>query len=182
MVVLGFLLALAAAGVGIGFIVENSSPASLSLFGQHVPGITSEGQVFAAGVLVAFVFLLGLAVTVMTTGRAIRRRRELRDLREEHQESLTTLEIEKQRLQRELARVRQAIPAGMDSSSGARTAGAPPSVAPVAGTTPSGAPAAGMTPPRARLGDQATLDDVRVAPRQTPSRSAMSASVDRPRR
>lgn len=108
MVILGVLLALAAAGVGAGIVIENSSPASLSLFGQHVPGIQSQGQVFAAGVFVAFFFLLGLALAILTTGRAIRRRRELRDLREEHQESLTTLEMEKERLQRELARARTA--------------------------------------------------------------------------
>lgn len=112
MVVLGILLALAAAGVGAGIVIENSSPASLSLFGQHVPGIQSQGQVFAAGVFVAFFFLLGLALAILTTGRAIRRRRELRDLREEHQESLTTLEMEKERLQRELARARQSAPGG----------------------------------------------------------------------
>jgi cation transport ATPase len=147
MVVLGILLALAAAVVGVGVIAENSSHTSITLFGQHVPGIDSEGQVFAAGVLVAFVFLLGLAMTVMTTGRALRRRRELRDLREEHQESLTTLEMEKQQLQRELARVRQGGPGGASSA---------PQVAV----------------------ERPTVDDVRVAPRQTPSRDAMSSFFD----
>src|SRR3954468_16665585 len=106
MVILGIVLAAAAGAVGIGAVAGNSSPASIDIFGQHVPGVQTEGQVFASGVLVAFVFLLGLALAFLTMGRALRVRRELRDLREEHRESVSTLEMEKQQLQRELARAR----------------------------------------------------------------------------
>jgi hypothetical protein len=106
MVILGIVLAAAAVGVGIGIIAENSSSASIGLFGQHVPGVQTEGQIFAAGVLVAFVFMLGLGLSFLTLNRSLRVRRELRDLREEHRESITTLEMEKQQLQRELARAR----------------------------------------------------------------------------
>ncbi|GAA4632765.1 hypothetical protein GCM10023196_067590 [Actinoallomurus vinaceus] len=108
MVILGIVLAAAAVAVGIGVIAGNSSSASIDVFGQHVPGVQTEGQVFAAGVLVAFVFLLGLALAFLTMGRALRARRELRDLRDEHRESITTLEMEKQQLQRDLARARSA--------------------------------------------------------------------------
>jgi uncharacterized protein HemX len=108
MVILGIVLAAAAVGVGIGIIAENSSSASIGLFGQHVPGVQTEGQVFAAGVLVAFVFMLGLGLSFLTLNRSLRVRRELRDLRDEHRDSISTLEMEKQHLQRELARARSA--------------------------------------------------------------------------
>jgi uncharacterized protein HemX len=106
MVILGIVLAAVAVGVGIGIFAENSSPASIDVLGRHVPGVQTEGQIFAAGVLVAFVFILGLGLSLLTINRALRLRRELRDLREEHRESVSTLEMEKQRLQRELARAR----------------------------------------------------------------------------
>jgi cation transport ATPase len=116
MVILGIVLAAVAVGVGIGIIAENSSPASIDVFGQHLPGVQTEGQVFAAGVLVAFVFLLGLALSALTMSRALRTRRELRDLREEHHESISTLEMEKQRLQRELARARSTTATAMTAN------------------------------------------------------------------
>lgn len=106
MVILGIVLAAAAVGVGIGIIAENSSSASIDIFGQHVPGVQTEGQIFAAGVLVAFTFMVGLALSFLRINRALRVRRELRDLREEHRQSISTLEMEKQQLQRELARAR----------------------------------------------------------------------------
>jgi uncharacterized protein HemX len=103
---LGIVLASAAVAVTIGVVAENSAPASLSVFGQHVPAVTSQAQVFVAGVVVAIFVVVGLAISSLGMGRSMRVRRELRDLREEHHESLTTLEMEKQQLQRELARAR----------------------------------------------------------------------------
>jgi hypothetical protein len=106
MVLLGIVLASVAVAVVVGVVAENSSAASLSLFGQHVPGVTSEGQVFVAGVIVTIFFVIGLAISSLALGRSMRVRRELRELREEHEESLTTMERERQHLQRELARAR----------------------------------------------------------------------------
>lgn len=124
MVILGIVLAAAAVGVGIGIIAENSSPASIGIFGQHIPGVRTEGQIFAAGVLVAFVFMLGMALAFLTLSRALRVRRELRDLREEHRESISTLEMEKQQLQRELARARGDA-AGTTTTDDLRVSGRP---------------------------------------------------------
>jgi hypothetical protein len=106
MILLGIVLAGAAVAVVVGIIAENSTPASMSVFGQHVPGVTSEAQVFVAGVIVTIFFVIGLAISSLALGRSMRVRRELRELREEHEESLTTLEIERQQFQRELARAR----------------------------------------------------------------------------
>ncbi|GGP98151.1 hypothetical protein BKA00_005850 [Actinomadura coerulea] len=110
MVFLGFLLVAAAITVGAGVVMDNTGPADLVVFGQAVPGLESEWQVFLSGAGVALVFLAGMALAFKGAGRRIRTRRDLRDLREEHEESLTTLEMEKRRLERELARVRQSPP------------------------------------------------------------------------
>jgi hypothetical protein len=106
MVLLGIVLAGVAVAVVVGVIAENSAPASLSVFGQHVPGVTSEGQVFVGGVIVTIFFVIGLAISSLALGRSMRVHRELRELREEHEESLTTLEMERQQVPRELARAR----------------------------------------------------------------------------
>ncbi|GAA1789550.1 hypothetical protein [Actinomadura chokoriensis] len=110
MVFLGFLLVAAAIAVGAGVVLDNTDAAHLVVFGQSVPGLNNEWQVFLAGAGVAVVFVLGMTLTVSGAARRIRNRRDLRDLREEHEESLTTLEMEKRRLERELARVRQNAP------------------------------------------------------------------------
>jgi hypothetical protein len=106
MVLLGIVLAGAAVALVIGVIAENSATASMSVFGQHVPGVTSEAQVFVGGVIVTIFFVIGLAISSLALGRSMRVRRELRALREEHEESLTALEMERQQFQRELARAR----------------------------------------------------------------------------
>lgn len=106
MVFLGIVLAAAAVGVGIGVIAENSSSASLSVFGQDVPGVHTEAQVFIVGLIVATLIIAGLALSSLSLLRSMRARRELHDLREERQESMSTLEMKNQQLQRELARTR----------------------------------------------------------------------------
>ncbi|MGH3374083.1 MAG: hypothetical protein ACRDP6_05045 [Actinoallomurus sp.] len=106
MVFLGIVLAGIAVSVVVSIIAENSAPATLSVFGQHIPGVTSEAQVFVAGVIVTIFFVIGLAISSLSLGRSMRVRRELRELRDEHEESLSTLEMERQQFQRELARAR----------------------------------------------------------------------------
>ncbi|MEV0661689.1 hypothetical protein ACIBI3_05120 [Actinomadura luteofluorescens] len=107
MVFLGFLLVAAAITVGAGVVMDNTGPANLVVFGQTVPGLESDWQVFLSGAGVALVFFVGMTLAFTGAARRIRARRDLRDLREEREESLTTLEMEKRRLERELARVRQ---------------------------------------------------------------------------
>ncbi len=110
MIFLGVLVAAVAVAVGIGIVAENTAPATMSVYGHHVPGVTSEAQVFVAGVVVAIFLVIGLAISTLAMGRSMRVRREIRDLRDEHQESLSALELEKQQLQRELARHRRTAP------------------------------------------------------------------------
>jgi hypothetical protein len=63
-----------------------------------------------AGAVVAIVFMAGVMLATLGFRRAISMRRELRDLREEHEESLQTLELERRKLQQALAQARR----GMD--------------------------------------------------------------------
>ncbi|QXJ22862.1 LapA family protein [Actinomadura graeca] len=118
MVFLGFLLVAAAVVVTVGVVVDNTGPTQLNLFGETAPGVASQWQVFLAGGAVALVFIAGAMLTFIGAGRMMRARRDLRYLREEHEESLSTLEMEKRRLQRELARVRQAGAPGAPGSAG----------------------------------------------------------------
>ncbi|MGI5324901.1 hypothetical protein [Actinomadura nitritigenes] len=159
MAFIGLLLLAAAAAVAAGIIMDNTDPSHLTAFGQAVPGIHNEWQVFLAGAAVAVVFVVGMMLTFAGAGRILRARRDLRYLREEHEESLTTLEMEKRRLQSELARVRQngrpapSAPSGPSATSGA---GAPPlsrqGAAAPSGPAPAPAPAPAASGPRAPRG------------------------------
>ncbi|MEU5877258.1 hypothetical protein [Spirillospora sp. NPDC047279] len=107
MLFLGLALAVVAVVAGAAVIMGNTGDAQLSAFGDTIPGITSEWQVFLGGAVVAIVFMAGMTVAAFGFNRSVRVRRELRELREEHLESIHTLELEKRQLQRELARFRQ---------------------------------------------------------------------------
>jgi len=111
MIFLGLIVAAVAVGVGVGVVLDNTTDAQFTFLGHAVPGVTSMWHVFLIGAVVAVVFMSGMIVGMLGIGRAVRVRRELRVLRDEHEESLTTLEMEKRHLQRELARVRRQSPA-----------------------------------------------------------------------
>lgn len=128
MVFLGLVLAAAAVAIGVGVVLDGTESARLSVFGENVPGVTEQWQVFLAGAVVAIVFVAGMTVTFAGVGRFRRTRRDLRYLREEHAESLTTLEAEKRQLQQELARIRQTVTTATAAATG--TAAAPASAAP----------------------------------------------------
>lgn len=110
MIFLGLIVALAAGVVGVAVVLDNSGSAQMSVFGDEIPGITQEWHVFMAGAVVAIVFMAGVMLATLGLRRAIDMRRELRDLREEHEESLQTLEMERRKLQQALAQARR----GMD--------------------------------------------------------------------
>jgi hypothetical protein len=112
MVFLGIVLAVAAVAVGAGVIAENSSSASLSIFGQHVPGVHTGAQVFIVGGIVATFVIAGLAMSSLSLLRSMRVRRELRDLRDEREESMSALVMKNQQLQQELARTRGSAESG----------------------------------------------------------------------
>ena len=110
MISLGLVLAVGAAVVGVAVVMENSEAAGLTAFGNEIPGVTAEWHVFVAGAVVAVAFVAGVTVAVLGLRRAVGIRRELRDLRDEHAETMQTLELEKRRLQQELAQARRNAP------------------------------------------------------------------------
>lgn len=151
MVFLGLVLVVAAIGVGVGVAMENAGTADLTVYGESIPGITSQWQVFFAGAGLAVVFMLGLMVTFAGMGRMMRARRDLRYLREEHEESLTTLEMEKRQLQRELARFRQGGGAAPRPAQSRQAAAPAPAPTPAAAPTRSG--------PRSQISAASTFFD-----------------------
>ncbi|MCW2914881.1 MAG: hypothetical protein JWN52_2949 [Actinomycetia bacterium] len=108
MIFIGLMVAALALTVAVGIVLENTSPTSLTVFGKAIPGLTSQWQVFAAGAAMAIVFMAGMVIVFFGIGRAFRRRQELRDLRDEREQSVHTLEMEKRRLQRALEHARSA--------------------------------------------------------------------------
>lgn len=109
MVFLGLCIVAAAVVVGVAVVLENTGGVRLVLFGDGVPGVTEQWHVFMAGVIVAILFMLGAGIAALGFKRAMGMRRELRDLRDEHEESLQTLELERRRLQQALAQARRGV-------------------------------------------------------------------------
>ncbi|MGI5166308.1 hypothetical protein ACQEU3_18320 [Spirillospora sp. CA-253888] len=122
MVFLGLILVAAAVAAAVGVALGDTGPITLTVFGEQVPGVTDAWQVFFAGAAVAVVLIVGMMLVFVGAGRSWRARRDLRELRAEHEESLTTLEMEKRRLQQELAQARRADPARQRATAAAGTA------------------------------------------------------------
>ncbi|RSN70163.1 hypothetical protein [Actinomadura sp. WAC 06369] len=109
MIFLGLVLVLAAVLAAVAVMLDNTGEAGLTAFGDSVPGVTEEWHVFMAGAVVAVVFMAGVMVAAFGFKHAIEMRRELRDLRDEHEESLQTLEMERRKLQQALAQARRGM-------------------------------------------------------------------------
>lgn len=109
MIFLGLIVTLAAIVAGVAVVLGNTGDAQMTMFGDSVPGITEQWHVFMAGAVVSIVFMAGMLVVALGFKRAVNVRRELRDLRDEHEESLQTLEMERRKLQHALAQARRGI-------------------------------------------------------------------------
>ena len=110
MIVLGLIAVVAAVAACVVVVLDNTGAAQLTMFGDEIPGVTEQWHVFMAGFMVAIVLMAGVVIAALGFKRSIGMRRELRDLRDEHEESLQTLELERRRLQQALAHARR----GMD--------------------------------------------------------------------
>ncbi|GAA4239431.1 hypothetical protein GCM10022254_59520 [Actinomadura meridiana] len=110
MIFLGLIVVFAAVAVGVAGVLDNSGEAQMVLFGDEIPGITQQWHVFLAGAVVAIVLMVGVMIAALGLKRSIGVRRELKDLRDEHEESMQTLEMERRKLQQALAQARR----GMD--------------------------------------------------------------------
>jgi hypothetical protein len=110
MIVMGLVLAVVAVLFGVAVVMGNEGEAQLTAFGGSVPGVSEEWQVFMAGALVTVACVAGITLAMFGFRRSMGMRRELRELRDEHEESLQTLETEKRRLEQELAQARRNSP------------------------------------------------------------------------
>lgn len=109
MVFLGLILAAIAVAAGVGVLLGNNDPVTVSAYGQTVSGFT-EREVFVGGLAVACLFVLGWILIVS----GVRRRRRLRgdleeldELRENREAYIESLEAERARLTRELSQARR---------------------------------------------------------------------------
>ncbi|QKG23951.1 hypothetical protein [Actinomadura verrucosospora] len=109
MIILGLVVTLAALAAAVAVILGNTGGVHVSAFGHEVPGLTQQWHLFLAGVVVAIVFMAGAGIAALGFRRAVNIRRELRDLRDEHEESLQTLELERRKLQQALAQARRGL-------------------------------------------------------------------------
>jgi membrane protein implicated in regulation of membrane protease activity len=82
MFIIGLLLLAVAVVVAIGLLIAPGGSTSIGFFGLSVEQVNSR-TVLAAGLLIAIVGLLGLAMMRTGIARGIRRRRERRALRDE---------------------------------------------------------------------------------------------------
>lgn len=109
MIVLGLVVTLAAIVAAVAVVLGNSGEVHVTAFGHDVPGVTQQWHLFLAGAVVAIVFMAGAGIAALGFRRAMGMRRELRDLRDEHEESLQTLELERRKLQQALAQARRGL-------------------------------------------------------------------------
>jgi hypothetical protein len=109
MIFLGLIVVFAAVAVGVAAVVDNTGEAQMVLFGDEIPGITQQWHVFLAGAVMAIVLMVGVMIVAFGVKRSLGVRRELRDLRDEHEESLQTLEMERRKLQQALAQARRGM-------------------------------------------------------------------------
>lgn len=109
MIILGLVVTLAAIVAAVAVILGNAGEVHVTAFGHEVPGVTQQWQLFLAGIVVAIVFMAGAGIAALGFRRTMNMRRELRDLRDEHEESLQTLELERRKLQQALAQARRGL-------------------------------------------------------------------------
>lgn len=102
MVVIALLLIAAGVAAAAGVLLGgNTDAVEVQAFGQVVPHATVLA-VFGAGAGAMFLALLGVGILRGTARRSIARRNEVRELREQHEETMRRLEQENASLHEEL--------------------------------------------------------------------------------
>ncbi len=106
MVVLGLLLVVIAAVVGIDIVAENTTGTNGMIFQQTVTGL-SLGGIFLAGAITALVLALGLWLMLGGLARSRRKRVARRSVIRETESQKESLAAENERLARQLEEERQ---------------------------------------------------------------------------
>lgn len=143
MVLIAFVLIAAGVAAGVGVLLGgNTDPVALTVFDRALPETTAVA-VFGAGAVSMLLVLTGVSIMSGAVRRSMERRRELRELEDEHEASMHRLEDENAQLRRELAETRSRPASAPGAPGGPPTGSAPPAIPAV----PTGPTGAGPVPP-----------------------------------
>jgi uncharacterized protein YlxW (UPF0749 family) len=118
MFVLGLLLILASAALGVGLVFDGSESASVEILGTTVD--TTMAGVFFSGAGTMLAFLLGVWLLQSKMGRSRRKRVERKDARRLQRESVAKLERERAQLAAENERLAEKLDTRQDTTADAR--------------------------------------------------------------
>jgi uncharacterized protein YlxW (UPF0749 family) len=107
MFVLGLLLILASAALGVGLVYDGTESASVEILGDTYE--TTMAGVFFSGAGTMLAFLLGVWLLQSSLGRSRRKRTERRNARREQRESVAQLERERTQLAAENERLSEKL-------------------------------------------------------------------------
>ena len=107
MLVLGLLLILASAALGVGLVYDGSEAAKVEILGTTVD--TTIAGVFFSGAATMLLFLVGVWLLQSKMGRSRRKRVERKEARRKQRESVTKLEQERVALAAENERLSQKL-------------------------------------------------------------------------
>jgi uncharacterized protein YlxW (UPF0749 family) len=107
MLVLGLLLILGSAAVGVGLVYDGSEAAKVEILGTTVE--TTMAGVFFSGAATMLLFLVGVWLLQSKMGRSRRKRVERKEARRKQRESVTKLEQERVALAAENERLSQKL-------------------------------------------------------------------------
>jgi ABC-type nickel/cobalt efflux system permease component RcnA len=158
MLVLGLLLVVLSGAVGVLLIAYNNGgdAQTVTMFGRDLGDVTMA-QAFIAGLVVAAVFLIGLAMIMSAGRRARENRARYREARKEAKAAARERDELAQQLRKEedhrnetaMAGNHQTVAGNRETvASNTDTMVTPPAGTPVGHDTRMGAPAADTTPPR----------------------------------
>ena len=154
MLVLGLLLVVLSGAVGVLLIAYNNGgdTQTVTVFGRDLADVTMA-QAFVAGLVVAAVFLIGLAMILSAGRRARENRARYREARKEAKAAARERDELAQQLRKEEDHRHEPMADNPDYrhqpvASNTDTMVTPPAGTPVGNDTRGGAPAADTTPPR----------------------------------
>ena len=107
MLVLGLLLILGSAALGVGFVFDGSEAAKVEILGTTVD--TTMAGVFFSGAATMLLFLVGVWLLQSKMGRSRRKRVERKEARLKQRESVAKLEQERVQLAAENERLAQKL-------------------------------------------------------------------------
>jgi cell division protein FtsB len=113
MLVLGLLLILGSAALGVGLLYDGSEAAKVEILGTTVD--TTMAGVFFSGAATMLVFLVGVWMLQSSMGRSRRKRAQRKEARLKQRESVAKLEQERVQLAAENERLAQKLGTRPDS-------------------------------------------------------------------